>query len=327
MHIVVIGGTGFIGTYVVEKLSGMGHNILVLSRHQAPSSENVQCLIGNRDDLPSYIADIKQFKPDVVIDMIAYTKCDAQTLIETFNGIVGRVVVTSSQDVYRAYGLIKHLETGELQSIPITEESSLRTHLHPYGGEYEKILVEQVVMSASKINGTILRLPAVYGPRDYARRFSGFIQRIQDQRPFILLQREYAHFRQTHGYVENVADAITLAATDNNATGRIYNVGEEKTLSTGERVDALGKLLGWKGRIVEVDSDLLPKNMIRDFRMDQCWVVSSGRIRSELGYQENVPILEGLQRTIDWELATPLNNATQPPIDYNVEDEIYAKMI
>lgn len=326
MRIVVIGGTGFIGTCVVEKLIDMGHDILVFSRHQNNLSRAYN-LIGNRDDLSNYVPDFKRFNPDIVIDMIAYTKRDAQNLIETFRGIVHRVVVTSSQDVYRAYGLIKHLEIGGLQSLPITEKSTLRSQLHPYGGEYEKILVEQVVMSSPEMNGTILRLPAVYGPHDYAHRFNNFLQRMNDQRPFILLQREYAQFRQTHGYVENVSDAITLAATNEKASGRIYNVGEASTLSTAERVVTLGKLVGWTGLVVEVDSGLLPKNMIRDFRMNQHWIVSSDRIRAELDYKENVSFLEGLRRTVDWELANPVNNTEQLLTDYSIEDGIYAKII
>ncbi|MFD1673730.1 hypothetical protein [Alicyclobacillus fodiniaquatilis] len=93
-----------------------------------------------------------------------------------------------------------------------------------------------------------------------------------------------------------------------------------------ERVVALGKLLGWTGQIVEVDSGFLPENMLRDFRMEQHWVVSSDRIRTELDFKETVSFFEGLQRTIDWELENQINNTDQLLADYRVEDEVYAKI-
>ncbi len=92
--------------------------------------------------------------------------------MNVFRSIAERVIAPSSMDVYWAYGLIMGTEDGPLQPIPITEEGSLRRKLYPFRGEieedydYEKILVERVVMEEYDLLGTILRLPMVYGPND-----------------------------------------------------------------------------------------------------------------------------------------------------------------
>ncbi len=68
------------------------------------------------------------------------------------------------------------LESGFLEPVPLTEDSPLRQHLYPFRempkrplntpADYEKILVEQVVMTDPDLSSTIIRLPMVYGPKD-----------------------------------------------------------------------------------------------------------------------------------------------------------------
>jgi nucleoside-diphosphate-sugar epimerase len=87
---------------------------------------------------------------------------------------------------------------------------------------YDKIQVERAVMSEPDLPGTVLRLPMIYGPGDYARRFHPVLKRIDDSRPFILYERGWAAWRAPRGYVENVAAALALAVTNEHAAGRIY---------------------------------------------------------------------------------------------------------
>ena len=54
-------------------------------------------------------------------------------------------------------------------------------------------------------------------------RFYPIVKRIVDGRCHIIFPQAIATWRSPRGYVENVAAAIVLAATDNRAAGRIYN--------------------------------------------------------------------------------------------------------
>src|SRR5205809_189804 len=91
---------------------------------------------------------------------------------------------------------------------------------------------------AADVPATILRLPKVYGAAARDRPFARWIDwmRAHDggdaELPVGVRQ---GRWRWTHGYVEDVAAAIALAATDARAAGRTYNVGERDTPTQRQR--------------------------------------------------------------------------------------------
>ena len=110
-----------------------------------------------------------------------------------------------------------------------------------------------------------------------------------------------SRWRWTRGYVEDVAEAIALAAVDTRSAGRVFNVGEPETASMAEWVRRIGDAAGWQGRIEPVPNERLPELLQTDFDTRQDLVVDTSRIRRELGFQERVPPVEALRRTIEWE--------------------------
>src|SRR5687767_6970461 len=103
MRILVIGGTRFIGLATVTELA-REHDVAVFHRGNTPAQlpSGVSEILGNRDELAQHRDALLAFRPEVVLDMIAFTKADATGLLEAFAGEVSRVVVASSCDVYRA---------------------------------------------------------------------------------------------------------------------------------------------------------------------------------------------------------------------------------
>jgi nucleoside-diphosphate-sugar epimerase len=291
MRILVIGGTHFMGPVVVRRLNEMGHEITLFHRGQTQTDlpPGVREIKGDRHHLSDFRAEFQRFAPEVVLDMIALTEQDAQDDISVFKGIARRMVVISSQDVYRAFGRVNRKEDGVPDALPITEDSPLRHNLYPYRSEppraqddprkwfddYDKILVERVILGEPDLPGTILRLPAVYGPGDYQHRLFEYVKRMDDKRPAILFEERLAKWRWTHGYVENVAAAIVLAVTDERASGRIYNVGEQETFSMAEQVDRIGREIGWQGKVVIVPDGTLPEHLTSDINTEQDVVVDS----------------------------------------------------
>ena len=341
MRILVIGGTRFMGPLVVRSLNDLGHEVIVFHRGQTPTDlpSAVKEILGDRRSLASFVDKLTRLAPDIVLDMIPAIEQDAQEVMNTFRGIAHRVVAISSQDVYRAFGRVNHKETGAAEPGSITEDSPLREHLYPYRGEtprneeqkqwmndYDKILVESAVMSDPELPGTILRLPAVYGPGDYQHRMFAWLKRMDDERPAILLDEKEAQWRWTHGYVENVADAIVLAVTGERASGRIYNVGEPFTMTMAERLRKIGEAAGWHGSIVLAPQGKLPQPLTWGINAEQHIVVDSSRIREELGYKERIDLDEAFSRTIDWERAHPPTEIDPKDFDYAAEDAILAEL-
>ncbi len=336
MKILIIGGTNFIGPWVVRQLVTMGHDVTLFHRGKSKAElpDNVNHIYGDRSQLHDYKSEFETLSPDVVVDMICYTESDARMLIDVSKGIARRVVAISSMDVYRAYGIILGKESGT-QNVPLTEDSALRSSLYllkdapkrPLNApaDYEKIVIEKVVMS-SDLPGTIVRLPMVYGKNDPLNRLSPYLKRMGDRRDAIVLLDSIAKWQASYGYVENIGYAIALAVTNEKAAGRIYNVAESETLSEGERVTKIGKLAGWKGKVVSLSQEKFPPDWNLPLNSEQDWFLDSTRIREELGYREIVPIEEALKRTIEWErnnLSIEMQQLVAPfLLDYAMEDAV-----
>lgn len=333
MRVVVIGGTGFIGPYVVRKLIEAGHEVAVFHRGRTASEvPGASSILGDYGRLGEYASQFRDFRPEVVLDMIPATGKQALRVMDTFRGLARRVVAISSQDVYRAWGVVLGIESG-LEDPLLIEESPLREALFVFRGRpapkynflqnpdhYDKIPVEKIAMGDPELPGTILRLPMVYGPGDPLHRLYPYLKRMDDGRPFILLAEATAQWRAPVGYVENMADAIVLAVTDRRAEGRVYNVAEPDSPSQAEWVRQIGQATGWQGRVAVVPRRLLPGPRCR---LEQHCVSDTRRIRSELEYREAVPRAEALRRTAEWERSHPPEDPAA--IDYAADDRILAE--
>jgi nucleoside-diphosphate-sugar epimerase len=334
MRILLIGGNGFIGRFVVAALKQRGHDLVVFHRGMTAAPAGVDEIRGDRNQLNSSVQELRRFAPDVVIDLVISSALQAEDLMNIFRGATQRVVMLSSIDVYRAVGIFHGTESGPLQEVPLTEESELRRNLHPYPPEsiqhlrqifpwvtddYDKIPAERIVMNDRELPGTVLRLPMTYGPGDPLHRFYPVVKRIADRRRHIIFSETLAAWRSPRGYVENVAAAIALAATNGRAERRIYNVCEEPSFSELEWARKVGAAMLWNGDFVILPIEHTPPHLQKPGNAAQHWTASSARIRDELGYQEPVAIEEANRRTIGWEQENPPAMLPEQ-FDYAAED-------
>jgi nucleoside-diphosphate-sugar epimerase len=339
MRILLIGGNGFIGRFVVAALKQQEHTLAVFHRGTRALPSGIEEIRGDRNQLSASAQELRHFAPDVVIDIVISSAPQAEELMNIFRGTARRVIMLSSIDVYRAVGISHGTENGPLQEVPLTEESELRRRLHPYPAEsmqhlrkvfawvtddYDKIPAERVVMSDHKLPGTVLRLPMVYGPGDLLRRFYPVVKRIVDGRRHIIFPETLAGWHSPRGYVENVSAAIALAATDERAARCVYNVCEEPAFSELEWARKIAAEMRWDGNFVALPPERTPRHLLQPGNAAQHWTASSARIRKELGYQEPVPIEEAIRRTISWERENPPAGALMAQFDYAAEDAALA---
>jgi nucleoside-diphosphate-sugar epimerase len=298
---------------------------------ELPSS--VASIFGDRHRLGDHRTEFRRLGPQVVVDMIGYTGADARSLVETFQGLAERTAVISSGDVYRAYGRFLGLEDGPIEPTPLTEDAPLRSVLFPYRGHakgsddfldsYDKIPVEQVVLNAPALPGTVLRLPMTYGPGDPFRRLSAYLKRIDHGRRAILPDEDLAGWKPPRGFVENVTAAIALAVGDDRAVRRIYNVAESAGPNEADWVRKIGDRAGWDGEIVLATQGRIPV----PYHLKQSLDLDSSRIRRELDYTEPVTQDDALARTIAWERAHPPEQPSSiGMVDYATEHAFLAEL-
>jgi nucleoside-diphosphate-sugar epimerase len=335
MRLLIIGGTGFIGAHVTRQLAESGHEVTVFHRGDVPPRDAGVCeLRGDRHDLAAHASALERLAPDVVVDMILSSGTQCRALVDTMTGRAGRLVVISSQDVYRATGVFHGSEPGPLEPQPLTEESPLRTRLQTYppavvsmlkgvfawlDDEYDKVSVEKEAQRDPRLPVTILRLPMVYGPGDPLHRMFPIVKRVDDRRPVILLPEPFAAWRGTRGFVEDVAAGIVLAATSTRAAGRIYNLGEAP-MSELAWTECVAAAAGFNGWVKVLPDSRIPAHLRVPGNPDQHWAASTARIRHELQFSEHVSADEAVRRTVAWQRAHPPAHVDPAQFDYRAED-------
>ena len=308
----MLGGTGFTGPHIARGLAELGHDVTVFHRGRTSAGlpGGVREMLGDVTDPPEAL---RRVQPDVVIHMVAFSEADATRFLDIFRGRAGRAIVISSAEVYRAYGKVHMVDAGPPDPIPLTEDSPLRESRFLYRDRkdlgidttfYDKVVVEQTLLAQNDLPVTILRYPAVYGPRDPHRRFKAWLDEMAASGE-IRIASDQAQWRWSHGYVEDVATASVLAATNERAIGRIYNVGNPDAPTTAETIEELGRVTGWRGRVVSVAPGEISgeKRSPHPHDFSHHMVIDTSRIRNELSYREIVGREKGLRRTVEWERA------------------------
>jgi nucleoside-diphosphate-sugar epimerase len=331
-RVLVVGGTRFIGLHTVRALVAAGCEVTLFHRGDTEPDglPHVRHLHGDRRDLLSFTPQFERYSPDVVLDMVPITRSDAVDTVLAFNGLAGRTVAISSQDVYLAYDILRQRTRHPPVPQPMNEDAPLREQLYPYRDlhppddrmyDYDKIPVEQTYLAEPDLPGTVMRLPAVYGPNDYQHRPFPYLRRMVDGRRWVILDERGAHWRWSRTFVTNAAEAITRAVIDERASGRIYNVAEPGALTETEWVQAIGAAYGWSGEIITLPTEEVPE-YLRDEVLDfaQHLVADTTRIREELGYREPVELGEAMERTVEWELANLPDELPPHRLDYEAED-------
>ncbi|ATQ41308.1 NAD-dependent epimerase/dehydratase family protein [Caulobacter mirabilis] len=313
MTVLVLGGTGFIGGPVVRRLTEVGETV-ALHRGGRSAPAGAVNLVADRGDPRAVLAGVRAHRVTTVVDMMAMTEADTLPLFEVLAGEIGRYVLASSADVYRNYEGLHRKAAPEPIREPLAEDSPLRTTRHPYRltepraaddpqkmfDDYDKIPLEQALLAQSGFDGTVARLPMVFGPGDRQRRFAWLIAPMAAGRAEIAAPAAWLDWRTSYGFVEDVAAGLALAATHPAAGGRVYNIGPAEPLSHRDWAARLADVMRWEGRLVEAGE---PSGPLAGLDLAYPLVTDTARIRAELGYEEAMAPGEALRLTIADELA------------------------
>jgi len=343
MRVLILGGTGFLGPQIAERLAASGDDITVFhrSRTSPGSHRHFTEIYGDRNMLGESSHELRRVHPDVVVDVIAFTERHADSLVDVFRGYAGRLVVLSSGDVYRANDILFRRIEGAVDPTPLSESSPVRERLNPYQGmpipepygfswdDYDKLLVERALMRDGSLPATLLRLPMLFGPgvHDAAqRRFFSYLKRMEDRRSAILLDLRTARWRAPWGFSGDVAEAVRLAVENEAAKSEIYNVGESGGRDIESWVRELGVAAGWKGDIVTIDRPCPAPSLPLQLNLEQHLNMDTNKIRCGLGYRETMSSREALETTVAWDREHWPTVIDPAQFDYAAEDAILSGM-
>ncbi|WP_433724011.1 NAD-dependent epimerase/dehydratase family protein [Actinoplanes sp. CA-051413] len=150
MRVVVIGGSGHIGTFLIPRLARAGHEVISISRGQSssytddPAWQQVRQVSADREaeDRAGTFGDrVAGLRPDVVIDLICFTLDSATALVERLRGETGHLLHCGS--IWRA---------GPSGKFPITEDNAA-----PPLGEYgiAKAAIADLLQAETRSGGLV----------------------------------------------------------------------------------------------------------------------------------------------------------------------------
>jgi nucleoside-diphosphate-sugar epimerase len=206
-------------------------------------------------------------------------------------------------DVYRAFGAV--LQERETDPVPLDEDSPLRTERYPYRGtasdrdDYDKLDVEDVYQPRG---GTSLRLPMVYGERDYQLREEYLLRRVRAGRTRIPFGS--GMWLATRAYVRDIARGAHLALASPSTAGMTLNLCEDHTFSMAMWSRMILEAAGSNAQLVRVADEVLPEDLKATGTMTQHIAASAHRARTLLGWTTSDP-LDTLRTTVRWHLDNP----------------------
>jgi nucleoside-diphosphate-sugar epimerase len=270
-------------------------------------------IAAERDDGRRLVEIFQQHEVDTVIDIFALGLRNSAPMLEAMGAIGGRYVLLSSVDVYANYGGLLRRDTPPVQAAPAKEDDPLRQFRYPYRQndrrpqgvendmleDYDKIILEEATAGDGRFATTVIRAPMVFGPGDKQHRFRWAIEAVE-RGGVVELDQRAARWPNSYGYVEDVGEAMALAATAPQAAGRTYNVGQDFVRTPIEWLLSFAVVLNRPIEVLEVPPDkrglLADRADASDLRYPL--TLDTSRIREELGFAEIVPEREALLRTI-----------------------------
>ena len=294
MNFLVIGGTGYIGTFAVEELLRRGHEVTVFVRGQTRSSlpAGVRFIKGDRHRAEDITA-LRGTRFDGVVDINAYTREETQAVINAFDGQVSRFVHLSS---ISACQYVPAQAFGE--SNPLVTDPGFT-----YG--YNKAECERALRWAHARNGfpfVSLRPPAVFGPRDDKSRENYYLKRLVAGDPVIVAGSGATPAFAI--YVKDLAAALADALMAAGVEGKVYHLTQAEPVSVNDHISAIAQAAG-----VEADVEHIPARLLERlgfnlqhfpyFSDDKIITVDSSAARADLDFAPT-PYRRALRETVEY---------------------------
>ena len=300
MKILVTGGAGFIGSYVVDALIKKGHKVVVVDNLSTGKRDYV-----NKDarfyesDITESISEIfTKEKPEVVIHMAAQVMLRdslENPMFDAKTNILGTINVLEEcrkNDVKRVvYTSTGGARVGEPEYLPVDEKHPLNP-CSPYG--ISKHTAEHYVWMYKKLydlDYLIFCFGNVYGPRDdpKCKRVTALFTQsmINNETPTI-----FGDGKQTRDfiYVLDLAEFI-VDSLDKKPNHKLFHLANGTQISVNEIFKILKDISGFKGEAKHTESI---KGEVRDIVLD------TSLAQKEFGWKPKHSFKDGLKETFEW---------------------------
>ena len=309
--VLITGGLGFIGSNLARRLVDLGAEVLVVDSLIPEYGGNLYNIAGIGDKVRVNISDVRDEHSmkylvqgqDYLFNLAGqtshmdsmrdpYTDLDINAKSQLFNLEACRkdnpeikIVFASTRQIY-----------GRPQYLPVDEKHPLNpvdiNGVNKLAGEWYHLLYYDVY----GLQTSVLRLTNTIGPRmrvkDARQTFLGiWIRLLVEGKPFEVWGGEQL---RDFTYVDDAVDAFLMVAANDDANGRVFNLGGDGFINLKDLADLLIKVNGGGEYIVREFPPDRKRIDIGDYYTDY------SLIRSTLGWEPKVPLRETLKRTLDY---------------------------
>ncbi len=313
MKALVTGAAGFIGSYLVEALKKRGYEVTCITRISSSlkwiEHLNLNYIVCDLFDIESHADEIRGF--DYIFHLAGVTKALNERDFFHANAECTEKLIRVAAE--RGSGLKRFVYLSSLAAIgpsrngkPVGEDAPALP-VSNYGRS--KLAGEKaVLLYKGSCPVTIIRPPAVYGPRD--TDFYVMFKMIKKGIfPF------WGRCFYSLLYVEDLVDGIVLAAENEGAAGKTFFLSDNMVYTNEVIATEISEAIGSKAIKIWLPQSLLPflaflgqkidkkgiinADRINDFRYAN-WTCDSGRAREALGFCPRITLREGVKWTADW---------------------------
>jgi nucleoside-diphosphate-sugar epimerase len=320
MKVLLTGGNGFVGSHILDRLLERRLSATLLLRPHSSraliSSQLAACDVrtGSIDQPASLDAAMEDVTH--VIHCAGATKAlDARGFFK-INQLGTRNVVDAvnrrGRQVERLV-LISSLAAAG----PGTRDHPRHEHDEPrpvsdYGRS--KLAAEGEVINSCNVDWTVVRPPAVYGPRDRE-----FLRLFKAARLHLLPRFGGGRQELSMVYAPDLAAAVVAAMTHGNARREVFFAGSPEVATTRDLARLIGAAMGsWTVPLplphallwmacqgaegfarLTGKADVLSAQKWNELKAPG-WVCDVSKLKGEVGYDCRTPLAEGLAKTADW---------------------------
>ena len=292
MKVLVTGASGMVGRNLVDYFQQKGVETI-------PTDVAGWKVTGDLLDKDFVFGNLASLEFDAIIHMAAITEirrtvedpklCFEVNCFGSLNMLelalrkkVTRILCTSSANVY-----------GAPKKNPVAEDAPFDPRV-PY--DYSKVVLENLAMSFFKTKNlpvSLTRSWLLFGAYDQPSRATiRFIRACLKDEPLTLFNGGKDTTSPSHA--DNFAKLALTILNNEKAIGRVYNFGGERPVTIRELAEKIRELTGSKSKLV-----LAPPRTALEAE-PQISYPSMERAKSELGYEHELTLEQGLVRTIDW---------------------------
>ena len=318
MHVAITGGTGFIGSHVVERLAADGHELscLVLPGERVDPLPGVAYREGDLRR-PASLGDFLS-GAETLVHLAGLTRASSEREFMDLNaecsaGLV-REAIRVSPRLDHVIAMSSAAATGPAPDSRGNDEDAPQRPLTPYGRS--KARMEELLRSFSgRISWTVLRAPGVYGPRD--RDFLALFRMVARGVRLVVGRRNMVSLL----YVRHLADAIAACVSNPAARNQAFclsddgsydwdDIGAMMEAGLGRRttrvylpewaVSAIA-LISCPLRFLSRKPPLITRDKVRELRQPY-WNLRNDKAKRLLGWNPATPTARAFRETAEWYL-------------------------